>query len=266
MKSTYGLPASHVHAINHNIAPAASAAKHCNNSNSTAWPHNWPLCPKNLPCTHSFYAQWEKASVCYGRVKEIETQPSFGSKFNFVIKMRVDWPFVTGPSLISLADPRIVYARFRCVSTKPFFIPSLYIAYNVHVGSRPLAWHGNCLWNAIFSDDQLVIAPRQIADKVFSCVDLDCPYESDDLKERVARVCRNLAWPECFMQLHWERQQLQVGPIPVEWRAISAAEIRARKCIGSDCSLNPRSKRRHHSKALRKHGSSPITNSTLTTL
>ena len=88
----------------------------------------------------SFYAQWAKAAACFEDVLGVErdyasSRVSRRAQFRFVIKMRPDWPFSVGPALQSLTDDSVVYARLRCASSAPYFLPTIYMAYNSHYRS-----------------------------------------------------------------------------------------------------------------------------------
>lgn len=215
LKNTYGLPSSNVHVILHN-----EHKEHCN----TSWPNSWSKCPSNVPCTLGYYRQWEKADVCFQQIKRIEKQTQ--RTFDFTIKSRIDWPFLTGPPLVSLKDTSYIYARLRCASSVPFFLPSLYMSYNVHVKKNNLNTH-NCRKGAIFVDDMFLISPRQHSESLFSADTLSCPYENNSIRKCVENVCVGLAWPECFLQCHLNTKQIQIAPIPITWQQLRWSDIKS---------------------------------------
>lgn len=80
-------------------------------------------------------------------------------------------------------------------------------------------------------DDQFVIAPRghrsegpyqgsfTAADAFGAVADLPCPITDSRVQEAVATTCRDLYWPECFMNvaLKATRQKGRSAPVLVTW-------------------------------------------------
>lgn len=238
ISEVFVVPMHSVHAFNMNESRSEAAAKRCHT--------------KGAPCPHSgdaaatFYAQADKARECYDHVLALESKRA--RSFDFVIRMRVDWLFESGPALISLRDTNLIYARLRCyamVGSAKMLLPPSYMSFNSPERSSEVgSGHHGCGAPSKFIDDAFVIAPRKIADALFHANSLPCPHEDVDVLRMVKQKCANRAWPECYLQIALHRaKQAHVGPIPITWH-FPGWHVMEQDCEGLRCSWNSQNRNR----------------------
>lgn len=136
-----------------NLSRAESAARRCKTRGKPQ--------PHSNDAAATFYAQADKAASCYQHVLELENKRA--RRFDFVVRMLVDWLFEAGPALTSMRDPSLIYSRMRCWSTQQgqAILPSLFMSYNLYVRVNHGGTHG-CPAGAKIVDDGFLVAPRRI--------------------------------------------------------------------------------------------------------
>tara|TARA_B100001094_G_scaffold256146_1_gene255275 strand:+ start:70 stop:1017 length:948 start_codon:yes stop_codon:yes gene_type:complete len=249
--NAYDAPVASVRAFNHSRSARAASMARCRTDGA---PY-----VRGGDAASAFYVQADKAKACYDHVLHAEARRAH--RFDYVVRVRVDWLFTSGPALASLSDTRLVYARLRCftvVGNQKTALPASYMSYNFPTGVPEVsAKHHNCRVPSKFLDDGFVVAPRESADALFvGAHALPCPHEDAETLSFVRAQCAGLHWPECYLQAALHRAgRPAVGPIPVDWH-FPGWSVMEQGCEGLSCSWNhpahlaPQSNRSVHSRVL----------------
>lgn len=231
--NAYNVPVASVHAFNHDTSARAASMARCRTDGA---PY-----VRGGDAASAFYVQADKAKTCYDHVLSAETRRVH--RFDYVVRMRIDWIFTSGPALASLGDTRLIYARLRCFTVagnQKTVLPASYMSYNSPVKAPEVsAQHHNCRTPSKFLDDGFVVAPRESADALFlGAHALPCPHEDAGTLAFVRTQCAGLHWPECYLQAALQRAgRAAVGPIPVDWH-FPGWPVMEQGCEGRSCSWN----------------------------
>lgn len=208
-----------------------------------------------MPALRAFYAQADKAEQCYEGVKRLEAEwaarlvshrargkrgrgaaAAAPPRFEFVLRMRTDWPFEAAPPLISfqgLGGHASVYSSLRCAANHPdsrhraLDVPPAYYMRNQ---KSLMAVGGGCPLGAWYVGDQLLITPRHSADFLFYASRLPCPMEEAKVVANARKVCKlgggAFANPmaECFLHLGI-LHRAQLRPQPAAAPGVTAASL-----------------------------------------
>ena len=230
--NVFDAPMRAVHALNHAESAAAAEARRCRTQGRGVL--------RGRSSAAAFYAQADKAKACYDRVLDVERARA--RRFQFIVRMRVDWLFQTGPALLTLRNDALIYARLRCFAlpgSPRMLLPTPYMSFNAPVNATdvPATFHA-CGVPSKFLDDGFAIAPRRVAAALFEASALPCPHEDAGVLAFVQAVCAGRHWPECYLQAALQRaNRPQVGPIAVRWHFPGWA-VMEQGCEGRACSWN----------------------------
>ena len=233
VSDAFAVPIRSVHAINHVESPAAAEARRCGTQGRGVL--------RGRSSAAAFYAQADKAKACYDRV--LDRERARARRFEFIVRMRVDWLFQTGPALLTLRNDALVYARLRCFAlpgSPRMLLPTPYMSFNfpTNASDVPATFHA-CGAPSKFLDDGFAIAPRPVAAALFEASALPCPHEDAGVLAFVESDCAGRHWPECYLQaaLHRAPHRPLVGPIAVRWH-FPGWRVMEQGCAGRACSWN----------------------------
>ena len=255
LASSWGLPPGNVHAVPHdqNTLPATLVQRACGSTTSERTVEDFCMrlidasdykrsrnarqawCKQTLLTNLlRYYAQWETMTSCCRHVETVER--GCGRHFDWVVKMRPDWPFeattttipdmeradVPSDEVVAAATPMeqrrtgpfALHARLRC---SPQALDEHRMATSVHhVG----AINNGCGRNTTIVDDSFLVARRAASATVCSAASLPCPLTDSETASAVLRWChpKQAVMAECLLTVAALRAGVRdFAPMAITW-------------------------------------------------
>ena len=205
-----------------------------------------------------YYAQWDTTTTCCRHVKAVEQRR--GRRFDWLVKMRPDWPFErtsTPISAMERIDPivyesagvpvgrrRSVHARLRC--TPQHDMADHFLATSTH---NPWSINSGCGKNTTVIDDSFVVVRRAAWAAVCSAALLPCPLTDDDTTARALEWChpKQSMMAECLLTVAAMRAGVRdFRPMGIRWSPhppcparVAAEKNRSKSFDVSVCKWSP---------------------------